>query len=70
MGSLKKSNLITAKVKGIAIKKAIKKPKKVSLSAKAKGKFIIPLPKIKRQESHTKWCEKGFSLFKIIPLFS
>ena len=48
-------------------KKAIIKPKKVKLSAEAVGKIIILLPNKNKIESHTKWCEKGAVLFKIIP---
>ena len=69
MGYFKKSNLYIAKTKKTDNKNASINPKNVSLSAFLKGKFIILLPKINNADSHIKWCEKGFNLFKIIPLF-
>lgn len=44
----------TIKYKIIPIKKEIKKPKKVNLSAFCKGKVITAFPKIKRLQSATK----------------
>ena len=70
IGYFKKLNSYTKKTSKSDNKNATIKPKKVNLSALLNGRFIMLLPKIKRAESHTKWCENGFKSVKIIPLFS